>query len=59
MLAETKGQAADAANLIQVEYDELPAVMDLEKALREGCSEGARERTGQHLLGLHLHAART
>jgi carbon-monoxide dehydrogenase large subunit len=33
VLAETKGQAADAANLIQVEYEELPAVMDLEKAL--------------------------
>ena len=33
VLAETKGQAADAANLIQVEYEELPAVMDPEKAL--------------------------
>src|SRR5881296_584542 len=32
-VAETKGQAADAANMIQVDYDELPAVMDLEKAL--------------------------
>ena len=36
VLAETRGQAADAANLIQVEYEELPAVMDLEKALVEG-----------------------
>src|SRR6266550_6582912 len=33
VLADTKSQAADAANLIQVDYDELPAVMDLEKAL--------------------------
>jgi carbon-monoxide dehydrogenase large subunit len=33
VLAETRGQATDAANLIQVEYDELPAVMDPEKAL--------------------------
>ncbi len=33
VLAETKAQATDAANLIQVEYEELPAVMDLEKAL--------------------------
>ncbi|TMC40725.1 MAG: xanthine dehydrogenase family protein molybdopterin-binding subunit [Chloroflexi bacterium] len=33
VLADSKAQAADAANLIQVEYDELPAVMDLEKAL--------------------------
>ncbi len=35
VLAETKAQAADAAGLIQVEYDELPAVMDLEKALEK------------------------
>ena len=33
VLAESKAQAADAANMIQVDYDELPAVMDLEKAL--------------------------
>src|SRR2546423_11367792 len=31
MLAESKGQAVDAADLIQVEYEELPAVMDTEK----------------------------
>ncbi len=36
VLAETTGQAADAANLIQVEYDVLPAVMNLEKALEKG-----------------------
>src|SRR5205807_1195763 len=36
VLAETKSQAADAANLIQVEYQDLPAVMDLEKALQKG-----------------------
>src|SRR5437588_1183157 len=39
VLAETKGQAADAANLIQVDYDELPAVMDLEKALAKGAAK--------------------
>ncbi len=33
VIAESKAQAADAANMIQVEYTELPAVMDLEKAL--------------------------
>ena len=33
VVAETRAEAADAANLIQVEYEELPAVMDLEKAL--------------------------
>src|SRR5690242_19129346 len=36
VLAESRAQAADAANMIQVDYDELPAVMDLEKALKEG-----------------------
>ena len=33
VLAETKYQAADAANLVEVDYDVLPAVMDLDKAL--------------------------
>jgi aerobic carbon-monoxide dehydrogenase large subunit len=36
VLADSRAQAADAANLIQVEYEELPAVMDLEKALQDG-----------------------
>src|SRR6184192_3910097 len=36
VLADTKGQAADAANLIQVDYEELPAVMDTEKAMAKG-----------------------
>src|SRR3989442_2299455 len=36
VLAETKGQAADAASLIQVDYEELPAVMDTEKAMAKG-----------------------
>jgi aerobic carbon-monoxide dehydrogenase large subunit len=36
VLADTKGQASDAANMIQVDYAELPAVMDLEKALEDG-----------------------
>ena len=36
VLAESRAQAADAANLIQVEYEELPAVMDLEQALQDG-----------------------
>jgi carbon-monoxide dehydrogenase large subunit len=36
VLADTRAQAVDGANLIQVEYEELPAVMDLEKALAAG-----------------------
>ncbi len=35
VLAETRGQAADAANLIEIDYDELPAVTDLEKAMEK------------------------
>ena len=33
VLAETKYQSSDAANLVDVDYEVLPAVMDLEKAL--------------------------
>ena len=33
VIAERKGMAADAANLIDVDYEVLPAVMDLDKAL--------------------------
>ena len=36
VIAETRGQAADAAALVAVDYEELPAVMDLEKALKAG-----------------------
>jgi aerobic carbon-monoxide dehydrogenase large subunit len=36
VLADTRAQAVDGANLIQVEYEELPAVMNLEKALESG-----------------------
>jgi carbon-monoxide dehydrogenase large subunit len=33
VLAETRYGAVDAANLVEVDYEQLPAVMDLEKAL--------------------------
>jgi carbon-monoxide dehydrogenase large subunit len=36
VVAETKSQAADAAQLLAVDYEPLPAVMDLEKALAPG-----------------------
>jgi aerobic carbon-monoxide dehydrogenase large subunit len=36
VIAETRGQAADGAAMVDVEYEELPAVMDLEKALKPG-----------------------
>src|SRR5579864_1927068 len=34
IVAEDRYQAADAAQLVSVEYEPLPAVMDLEKAMR-------------------------
>jgi aerobic carbon-monoxide dehydrogenase large subunit len=52
VLAESKGQAADAANMIQVEYEELPAVMDLEKALESNSPkvhEGAADNVSWDL----------
>src|SRR5437868_5553933 len=36
VVAETKSQAADAAQLVVVDYEPLPAVMDLDKALEAG-----------------------
>src|SRR2546430_8600124 len=36
VLAESKGQAADAANMIQVDHENLPVVIDLEQALGHG-----------------------
>jgi aerobic carbon-monoxide dehydrogenase large subunit len=36
VLAETRAQAKDAAELVEVEYEELPAVVDPEEALAEG-----------------------
>jgi carbon-monoxide dehydrogenase large subunit len=36
VLSETRYGAVDAANLVDVDYEQLPAVMDLEKALESG-----------------------
>src|SRR5919198_569461 len=36
VLAETRAQAKDAAELVEVEYDPLPAVTDVEQALADG-----------------------
>ncbi|HYU63994.1 MAG TPA: molybdopterin cofactor-binding domain-containing protein [Verrucomicrobiae bacterium] len=36
VLAEERYQAADAAQLVEVEYDQLPAVMNIEKAMEKG-----------------------
>ncbi|ARQ02274.1 xanthine dehydrogenase family protein molybdopterin-binding subunit [Pseudorhodoplanes sinuspersici] len=39
VVAETLMQARDAADLVEVEYDELPAVADLEDAAKEGAAK--------------------
>ena len=52
VLAEERYQAADAANLIQVDYDQLPAVMDIEKAMVKGsptAHSGAPDNIGWEL----------
>src|SRR5439155_13308500 len=36
VIAETRAEARDAAELVQVEYDPLPAVVDPERALEDG-----------------------
>jgi aerobic carbon-monoxide dehydrogenase large subunit len=36
VIAETRGQAMDAAELVDVDYEELPAVTDVEEALADG-----------------------
>ena len=36
VIADTRAQAADAAQMIQVEWEQLPAVVDLEAALKPG-----------------------
>src|SRR5438067_6168999 len=36
VVAETRGEARDAAELVSVEYDPLPAVVDPERALEDG-----------------------
>ena len=38
-MAETREQAQDAAELVEVEYDQLPAVTDIEDALQPGAPQ--------------------
>ena len=46
IVAQTREQAQDAAELVQIEYDELPAVVDPRKAIEPGAAAalGAGER---------------
>ena len=52
VLAEERYQAADAAALVDIDYDPLPAVMDLEKAMEPGsptAHSGAPDNIGWDL----------
>ncbi len=51
VIAETKYQAADAANLVEVDYEVLPVASDLEKALNGGppAHTGAADNIGWDL----------
>ena len=52
VLAAERYQAADAAQLVQVEYDQLPAVIDIEKAMEPGSPKahsGAPDNIGWDL----------
>src|SRR5579872_3556962 len=52
VLAQERYQAADAAALVEVEYDPLPAVMDMEKAMAPGSPKahtGAPDNIGWDL----------
>jgi carbon-monoxide dehydrogenase large subunit len=49
VVAESRAIAEDAAELVQVEYEQLPAVVDLEKALEAGsprANEGSPDNIG-------------
>ena len=48
VVAETKAQAVDAAEAVIVDYDALPAVSDMERALGAGRAATVRRDGVQH-----------
>jgi carbon-monoxide dehydrogenase large subunit len=55
VVATERYQAADAAALVEVDYDPLPSVMDIDKAMEPG-SPAAHRGPRQHRLGSDLLA---
>ena len=53
VVAETRAQAKDAAELIEVEYEELPAVADTAKALAAGAAQVHPEALGNVAFDWH------
>ena len=47
VIAETWQQAKDAAELVDVDYEVLPAVVEVMDALKPGARDGPRHRPGQ------------
>ncbi len=47
VVAETRAQAVDAAELVDVDYDPLPAVVDMEAALAPGRAAAVRRARHQ------------
>ncbi|MFM0162303.1 xanthine dehydrogenase family protein molybdopterin-binding subunit [Paraburkholderia sediminicola] len=52
VVAETRELAADAAELVQVEYDELPVVVDAEAALQDGAQQ-LHDNVPGNLIGIY------
>ena len=53
VVAETREQAKDAAELIEVEYDDLPAVADTARALAPGAAQVHPEAPGNLAFDWH------
>ena len=58
VVAESAAAAQDAADLVRVEYEELPAVVDLRDAMKAGGTQLYPEAPGQSLRRLAGPGAR-
>ena len=58
VVAETKNQARDAAEAVEVDYEELPAVADIRAAIKPGAPQLHPEAAGQPDLRLGRSATR-
>ena len=54
VIAETRDQARDAANLLDVDYEQLPAVADVRKAVQPGAPQVWEQAKGNVCFDWHL-----
>ena len=54
VIAETRAQARDAAELVEVDYEALPAVVDLRDAVAAGRAAGPGRGAGKRCFDWHL-----